>query len=185
MLLNRLFFTEGDKVVTSQEPFELDLPSLKVVVDELQRRLKEEENPAELEEYRKAFKKLVPLFMRSYVAGYLLRQVAAQGRIRRKMNTITLFLSIGKNRRVYPRDLVQLLFSAGQVSKADIGDIKILDNYSFVEVEEKIASAVIGRLDGIQYRGRNLTVNFAKKRSAEDVHAAEKPRDEVPEEVLS
>jgi len=156
-------------VVSSQEPFELDLPSLKIVVEELQRRIREDENPAELGEYRKAFQKLVPFFMRSYVAGYLLHQVAAKGGIRRKMNTTTLFLSIGKNRRVYPRDLVQLLAAVGQVSKADIGDIKILDNYSFVEVEESLASGVIGRLDGIQYRGRHLTVNFAKKRSSEEV----------------
>lgn len=159
-------------VVSSQEPFELDLPSLKVLVDELQRRIKEEEDPTELGEYRKAFQKLVPFFMRSYVAGYLLRQVAAKGGIRRKMTTTTLFLSIGKNRRVYPRDLVQLIFAAGQVSKADIGDIKILDNYSFVEVEESLASGVISRLDGIQYRGRNLTVNFAKKRTNEEAHEA-------------
>ena len=163
--------------MSSQEPFELDLPSLKVVVDELQRRIKEDEDPAELGEYRKAFQKLVPLFMRSYVAGYLMRQVAAKGGIRRKMTTTTLFMSIGKNRRVYPRDLVQLLFAAGQVSKADIGDIKILDNYSFVEVEESLAAGVIGRLDGLPYRGRHLTVNFAKKRSPEE--AAE------PAEALS
>lgn len=160
-------------VVSSQEPFELDLPSLKVVVDELQRRIKEEEDPTELEAYRKAFQKLVPFFMRSYLGGYLLRQVAAKGGIRRKMNTTTLFMSIGKNRRVYPRDLVQLLFAAGQVSKADIGDIKILDNYSFVEVEESLAPDVIGRLDGIQYRGRHLTVNFAKKRTPEEAALAE------------
>ncbi len=154
--------------MSSHESFDLDMPSLKVVVDELQRRLREDEDPVEMEEYRKAFKKLVPLFMRSYLAGYLLRQMAAKGGIRRRMSTTTLFLSIGKNRRVYPRDLVQLLFAAGQVTKADIGDIKILDNYSFVEIEEKAAPQVISRLDGIQYRGRHLTVNFAKKRAAED-----------------
>lgn len=174
MLIRRLFICSKETlVVSSKEPFELDLPSLKVVVDELQRRLKEEEDPGEMEQYRKAFRKLVPFFMRSYVAGYLLRQLAAQGRIRRKMTTKTLFLSIGKNRRVYPRDLIQLLFAAGQVSKGDIGDIKILDNYSFVEIDEKIASDVISRLDGIQYRGRHLTVNFAKKRSEESEPASE------------
>jgi len=166
--------------VSTKESFELDLAAWKLVVDELQRRLKEDEDPAELGEYRKAFKKLVPLSLRSYVAGYLLHQFASQGRIRRKMTATTLFLSIGKNRRVYPRDLVQLLFAAGQVSKADIGDIKILDNYSFVEVEEKVAPAVITRLDGIQYRGRHLTVNFAKKRT--DDQSATTPE---PAETLS
>lgn len=177
--------------MSSQEPFELDLPSLKIVVDELQRRLKEDEDPAELEAYRKAFKSLVPFFLRSYVAGYLLRQVASKGGIRRKMTTTTLFMSIGKNRRVYPRDLVQLLFAAGQVSKADIGDIKILDNYSFVDVEESLAAGVISRLDGIQYRGRHLTVNFAKKRGPDDHrdrpqdHREAAPTEEEPVEALN
>ena len=145
-------------------PSELDLESLKTAVDELQRRLREDEDPAEVDAYRKAFRKLVPFFMRSYVSGYLLRQLALQGRVKRKMQATTLFLSIGKNRRVYPRDLVQLLVGAGGVSKSEVGEIKILDNYSFVEVEEKTAAAVISRLDGLEYRGRNLTVNFAKKR---------------------
>lgn len=156
---------------------ELDIESLKSTVDELQRRLREDEDPSELEAFRKAFRKLVPFFMRSYVAAYLLRQVSSQGRARRKVNGISLFMSIGKNRRVYPRDLVQLLVSIGGISKADVGDIKILDNYSFVEIDEKLASAVISRLDGMEYRGRNLTVNFAKKR---EERAA---RETVPETV--
>jgi hypothetical protein len=170
------------KTVSEKAMPELDFESLKVAVDELQRRLKEDEDPVELGAYRAAFRKLVPFFMRSYVAAYLLRQLASQGRARRKTNTITLFLSIGKNRRVYPRDLVQLLTGAGGVSKADVGDIKILDNYSFVEVDEKTAAAVISRLDGKEYRGRNLTVNFAKKREEK----AERPvRESEPAESLS
>ncbi len=152
------------KNVSEKVPLELDLESLKSTVDELQRRLKEDEDPSEVEAYRKAYRKLVPFYMRSYVAAYLLRQLASQGRAHRRTHGITLFLSIGKNRRVYPRDLVQLLVSAGGLGKTEIGDIKILDNYSFVEVDEKAAAAVIGRLDGMEYRGRNLTVNFAKKR---------------------
>jgi hypothetical protein len=98
------------------------------------------------------------------------------------MNTITLFLSIGKNRRVYPRDLVQLLVVSGGVSKTEIGEIKILDNYSFVEVDEKTASSVISRLDGMEYRGRNLTVNFAKKREEKTERAM---RETEPAESLS
>ena len=151
-----------------QESFEMDISTLKTVVDEFQRRMKEEEDPKTLNEYRKIFKKMVPFFMRGYLAGYLLQHVAQKGGVRRKMNTTTLFVSIGKNRRVYPRDLVQLFFAAGKIPKTDIGDIKILDNYSFVDVEEQIAAEVIRLMDGITYRGRRLTVNFAKKRPVED-----------------
>jgi len=166
--------------VSTKETFELDLAAWKLVVEELQRRLKEDEDPAQLGEYRKAFKKLVPMSLRSYVAGYLLHQFTTQGRIRRKMATKTIFMSVGKNRRVFPRDLVQLLFAAGQVSKADVGDIKILDNYSFVEVDEKIAADVIARLDGIEYRGRHLTVNFAKKRGEDQGEAGRETAEPLP-----
>lgn len=167
--------------MVSGKVMELDLESLKNVVDELQRRLKEDEDPAEMGAYRKAFRKLVPMFMRSYVAGYLLRQLASQGRVRRKMSAITLFLSIGKNRRVYPRDLAQLLMAAAGLSKTDIGDIKVLDNYSFIEVDEKAAALVISRLDGMEYRGRSLTVNFAKKRE----ERSERQRETEPAGSLS
>ena len=44
-----------------------------------------------------------------------------------------------------------------------IGNIKILDNYAFVNVDEKEADNVISILDNSEYRGRKLTVNFAKK----------------------
>jgi len=159
--------------VSEKAGLELDLESLKSAVDEVERRLREDEDPSEMEAYRKAYRKLVPVFMRSYVAAYLLRQLASQGRARRKMTGTSLFLSIGKNRRVYPRDLVQLLVSSGGISKSDVGDIKILDNYSFVEVDEKVAAAVIGRLDGMEFRGRGLTVNFAKKREDRAAREAE------------
>jgi len=159
--------------VSPRTPYELDLLALKSQVDELQRRLRTEENLDELAAWQKAFRKTVPLFSRSMVAGWLLSQWVAKTPLpRRKMNTSTVFVSIGKNRRVFPRDLVELFSTTGQLSKADVGDIKILDNYSFVEVDDKLAAAVIGKLDGANFRGRRLTVNFAKKRPLKEQEAA-------------
>jgi len=141
-------------------------------VDDLQRRLRTEGDLDELAAWQKAFQKTVPLFSRSMVAGWLLSQWVAKAPLpRRKMNTITVFVSIGKNRRVYPRDLADLFSSTGSVAKADIGEIKILDNYSFVEVDDKLAAAVIEKLDGANFRGRRLTVNFAKKRPLKEQEA--------------
>ncbi len=152
--------------MSSQTPKGIDLSTLKPLVDELQRRLREDENLDELASWQKVFRKTVPLFSRSMVAGYLLREWAGKATVRRKMNTTTVFVSVGKNRRVFPRDLVALLVTAGGVPKLDIGDIKILDNYSFVEVEENSAADLISRLEGTAFRGRRLTVNFAKKRGS-------------------
>lgn len=144
-----------------------DLAALKAAFEDLQRQIRDEEDPAEMEAARRAFRQVVPFFFRSYVGAYLLRQ-AVQGRPRRRSGGVTLFVSIGKNRRVYPRDLVQLFCAAGGLTKADIGDIKILDNYSFVDVDEAKAADAIAKLDTAPFRGRPLTVNFAKKRNGED-----------------
>ena len=46
----------------------------------------------------------------------------------------SIFVSIGKNRRVYPRDLVGLLIAVGGIDRERIGDIKVLANYSFVQL---------------------------------------------------
>ncbi|MEI8095582.1 MAG: DbpA RNA binding domain-containing protein [Spirochaetales bacterium] len=169
--------------MSPRTPYELDLSNLKPLVNDLQNRLRESGNLDELAAWQQAFRKTVPLFDRSMVAGFLLSQYLGKGGGRRKMDTITVFVSIGKNRRVFPRDLVLLFSTEGQLIKTDIGDIKILDNYSFVEVEEKVAAALISRLDGKTYRGRRLTVNFAKKRPAGESEVRESSTgEELPEE---
>jgi hypothetical protein len=43
-----------------------------------------------------------------------------------------------------------------------------LDSYSFLEIEESAADSAIARLDGENFRGRKLTVNFAKKKSEDE-----------------
>lgn len=77
----------------------------------------------------------------------------------------TIFISIGKNRRVFPRDLIGLFSSIEKVDPEKIGDIRILDNYSFVTVEQEAAADIITALHGSEYRGRRLTVNFARKKN--------------------
>jgi ATP-dependent RNA helicase DeaD len=77
------------------------------------------EDPVELNEYRDAFKKSVGLFQRSLVAGYLFKQLLkGEGHStaprRPKGKTTTLFISIGKNRRVFPRDLIGFFASKGR-----------------------------------------------------------------------
>jgi len=78
-----------------------------------------------------------------------------------------LFISIGKNRRLYPREIITLVNSKTSASKEDIGSIRILDNYSFVQVRNTKADEIIEALNGIRFRGRTLTVNFAKPKTGE------------------
>lgn len=76
----------------------------------------------------------------------------------------TLFVSIGRNRRVFPRDLVGLLIQVGGVERERIGDIRTLENYSFVQVFKEDADKIISALDGYEYRGRRLSVSPSRKK---------------------
>ncbi len=138
------------------------------VVENLIKRVKENEDPDTLNAYRKAFKKTVPFAMRSWLSAYFLKEYASRKTTRTTVQDgVSLFVSIGRNRKVYPKDLIHLFVNTGKVDRNMIGDIKILDNYSFISVSSQATETAIDNLDGIDYRGRKLTVNFAKKKSAE------------------
>lgn len=115
--------------------------------------------------YKKLFKKNVPMHMRSYVTAFLLKEYLGKPKRKsiKKDGEKSLFINIGKNRRVYPSDLIQLIAKTAEIEKESIGNIKILDNYSFVNVSGEVAEKVVSLLDSTEYRGRKLTVNFAKK----------------------
>ena len=47
----------------------------------------------------------------------------------------------------------------------EIGPIKILDNYSFIDLDEKLCSTAVDKMNGMEYRGRKISVDFAKKKT--------------------
>ena len=79
-------------------------------------------------------------------------------------NSEVVFVSIGRNRRVYPRDLVGLFISVAGIEKERIGDIRVLANYSFVQLFKEDAEKAIAALNGHVYRGRPLSVSYSKQR---------------------
>lgn len=79
-------------------------------------------------------------------------------------NSEVVFVSIGRNRRVFPRDLVGLFISVAGIEKERIGDIRVLANYSFVQLFKEDAEKAISALNGHIYRGRALSVSYSKQR---------------------
>lgn len=75
-----------------------------------------------------------------------------------------LFFSIGRNRRVFPREILGLINAKTSIPKEDIGAIRILDNYSFVQVRDTVADTIIEALNGQPFRGRILAVSYARTR---------------------
>jgi hypothetical protein len=79
-----------------------------------------------------------------------------------------LFINIGRSRRVFPREILGLIYGKASVSREDIGSIRILDNYSFVQARDSVADTIIEALNGKTFRGKVLTVNYARPRREEE-----------------
>jgi len=159
-------FQEVQHVDTSTPPSQDEI--LRGRIAGILKRIRESEDPAELNRFRALIRKNVPFFLRGYFAALLLKESvgklpsAPQGEMK------TLFVSIGKNRKVFPRDLSRLFAGALQVKPTIIGNIKVLDNYSFVDIPVGLADKAIGLLDGNDFRGRKITVNHARKREEKE-----------------
>jgi hypothetical protein len=165
--------------------------NLKVILD----RLHNDTDFALLRDYKKLFKKEIFLLRRSDVAAWLFMNYDRKeipraqnaekqagfrsgktGASEEKPSAFTdialpeeeskrLFISIGKNRRLFPREIITLIMSKSSAAREDIGVIRILDNYSFVQVRETRADEIIEALNGIRFRGRTLAVNYAKPKA--------------------
>jgi hypothetical protein len=82
--------------------------------------------------------------------------------------SLRLFFSVGRSRRVFPREILGLINTKTAIPREDIGAIRILDNYSFVQVRDTVAEKIIEALNGMDFRGRPLTVNYARSRRDEE-----------------
>ena len=80
----------------------------------------------------------------------------------------TIFVGIGRNRRVYPRDLVGLLVSVANISRDRIGDIRVLANYSFIQLFTEDCEKALTALNGYEYRGRKLNVSYSKLNNVDE-----------------
>lgn len=93
----------------------------------------------------------------------------------------TIFVGIGRNRRVFPRDIVGLFTNVAGIERERIGAIKVLANYSFVELFKDDADKVINSLNGYDYRGRKLAVSYSSKKDSEDAIDIEDNDELVPD----
>ena len=75
-----------------------------------------------------------------------------------------LFISAGKSRGIFPKDLAAHFTRTLKVERSRLGEIRVLDNYSFLEIDSALAEKAIGSLSGSQLKGRQITVNYARKR---------------------
>ncbi|MBN2875195.1 MAG: DbpA RNA binding domain-containing protein, partial [Spirochaetales bacterium] len=74
---------------------------------------------------------------------------------------VTLFVSAGRRQRFYSRIAVKLLLEIPGVADESIGDIRTMDNYSFIVVDPAVEDAVLATLNGYDFKGRIIAANRA------------------------
>ena len=97
-------------------------------------------------------------------------------------------LSLGRNRRADPKWLLPMICKAGDVTKRDVGSIKILDSETRFEISADQAdafAAAIARTGGVIENGITVAASGApsappKRSYNRDSVPAYKPRDEAP-----
>lgn len=160
---NTLHILEEKAKVTikkTEHPEEFDV--LKGTLRGILEKIKKEEDPQVLDYYRKIIRKTVPIHMRAYVAAYLLKSQPFS--IKNGSETKTLFVSVGKSKRIFARDIANHFSINLDVPPDNIKNIKVLENYSFVDISSDQAQAAIDKLNGTLLKGRKISVNFARKK---------------------
>ncbi|MDR0690297.1 MAG: DbpA RNA binding domain-containing protein [Spirochaetaceae bacterium] len=175
---------------------QIDDVEIKKHLAEFLEKIHTEADPELLNAYRSIIRREVSWFKRSYLSAYLLMlfegrhprrrpgksgKSGVPGESRREMthypladeDSIRLFINIGRNRKVFPRELLGLINAKTAISRDDVGAIRILDNYSFIQVRISSADKIIEALNGISFRGRTLSVNYARGRKEESAETDE------------
>ncbi len=160
-LISRL--QERAKVKISKEDHPGEEAIIKERISALVKRIREDEDPDELDQYRRLFRKGIPLHLRSYAAAVLMKDTLGASKLSgRKMTTV--FVGAGKNRKMHVKELTRIVCDAIGTKPGMLANPKIFDNYSFVDVPAELAEKAIEALNGREYEGRTLNVNYARKR---------------------
>jgi hypothetical protein len=75
----------------------------------------------------------------------------------------TLYLNIGKMRRLYAKELSQILQDNLGISREDIYSLRIHDKYSFITLSQENADKAIEKLNGMDIRGRTASITYSNK----------------------
>jgi len=75
---------------------------------------------------------------------------------------VRLFLSIGRIDKIEPKKLLRLLADSTDLDVGEIGDIDILNKFTFIDVPERFVDTIIKKVSGTRFNGRRVNIEIAK-----------------------
>ena len=79
-------------------------------------------------------------------------------------STVRLFLSVGKKDSINPRKLLEFIGSTAEIDTKEVGNMDILDKFSFIEVPERLVEVLLKKTSGKKLNGRRVNIEVANKR---------------------
>jgi hypothetical protein len=76
-----------------------------------------------------------------------------------------LYINIGKDKKVFPQDLVRFIMESMKIGFEDIKGIRIFENYSFFRVPKDIAEKTIILMSLKTFRNKKIRVDHSKQSS--------------------
>ncbi len=140
--------------------------------------LRSNSDPETLKIYHRLIKKNTSFFDRGHLLAFLMASsIEKKGNIRSqggrnqerkeivpRENMQTIFVGGGKKRGIFPGNIVKFFMEQGGIEKEEIGKIRVLPNYSFVEVPADKAGQLVEKLDNTKLNGRPVRVNIAQSK---------------------
>lgn len=82
-----------------------------------------------------------------------------------KAGIVRLFITIGRKDKIKVPDIVKSIASEANIPYNKIGNIDVLDKFTFVEVPEDLADKVIRSVDDMMMKGRRIKVQKARAKT--------------------
>ncbi len=77
---------------------------------------------------------------------------------------VRLFMTVGRMDNLTPKQLLQFFNNKANVNREDVGDIDILNKFTFVDVHEKASAGIIQKCAGKKLCGRKVKVEISNKK---------------------
>ncbi len=81
-----------------------------------------------------------------------------------KAETVRLFVTVGKMDNLKPAQIVRFLQNTAGVKKEEIGNIDVLNKFSFVDVNERVVDAITKKCKGQRLNGRKVKIEVANRK---------------------
>lgn len=77
---------------------------------------------------------------------------------------LRLFLTVGRMDKLNPRILLDFLVETAKINKEEVGNIDILEKFTFIDVSQNAAESILKNTNGKKLGGRKVKVEISNKR---------------------